>query len=104
MVFRYPSSWRTDRWGLGPKMVFCRDDDAQAEAVCDRILEACEDGTRLRDQVVLSPGANHHSAFLDSVWPNDQSLFVKYGGLRFVEAADVKDLDVRVPAGRQPVR
>jgi len=59
--------------------------------VCDRILHAREDGTRLRDQAVLIR-ANHHSAFLELALAERSIPFVKYGGLRFVEAAHVKDL------------
>jgi DNA helicase-2/ATP-dependent DNA helicase PcrA len=71
--------------------VQCHDEDAQVEAVCDRILDAREDGTRLRDQAVLIR-ANHHSALLELALAERAIPFVKYGGLRFVEAAHVKDL------------
>src|SRR6478672_8010282 len=77
--------------GPRPELVQCHDEDAQVEAVCDRILEAREDGTRLRDQAVLIR-ANHHSALLELALAERAIPFVKYGGLRFVEAAHVKDL------------
>jgi DNA helicase-2/ATP-dependent DNA helicase PcrA len=77
--------------GPRPELVQCHDEDAQVEAVCDRILEAREEGIRLRDQAVLIR-ANHHSALLELALAERAIPFVKYGGLRFVEAAHVKDL------------
>jgi DNA helicase II / ATP-dependent DNA helicase PcrA len=77
--------------GPRPELVHCHDEDAQVEEVCDRILEAREDGTCLRDQAVLIR-ANHHSALLELALAERAIPFVKYGGLRFVEAAHVKDL------------
>ena len=77
--------------GPRPELVQCHDEDGQVEEVCDRILEAREAGTRLRDQAVLIR-ANHHSALLELALAERAIPFVKYGGLRFVEAAHVKDL------------
>src|SRR5262249_38153731 len=77
--------------GPSPELVECHDEDAQVEAGCDRILDAREDGIRLRDQAVLIR-ANHHSALLELALAERAIPFVKYGGLRFVEAAHVKDL------------
>jgi DNA helicase-2/ATP-dependent DNA helicase PcrA len=77
--------------GPRPELIYCHDEDAQVEEVCDRILEARERGTLLRDQAVLIR-ANHHSALLELALSERAIPFVKYGGLRFVEAAHVKDL------------
>jgi len=77
--------------GPRPELVYCHDEDAQVEEVCDRILDARERGTLLRDQAVLVR-ANHHSALLELALSERAIPFVKYGGLRFVEAAHVKDL------------
>jgi DNA helicase-2/ATP-dependent DNA helicase PcrA len=77
--------------GPTPELVHCHDEEAQAEEVCDRVLEAREAGTNLRDQAVLVR-ANHHSARLELVLSERKIPFVKYGGLRFLEAAHVKDL------------
>ena len=77
--------------GPRPELVQCHDEDGQVEAVCDRILEAREEGTLLREQAVLIR-ANHHSALLELALAERGIPFVKYGGLRFVEAAHVKDL------------
>ncbi|MCU1428539.1 MAG: ATP-dependent helicase [Actinomycetia bacterium] len=77
--------------GAPPELVSCRDEDAQVAAVCDRVLEQREQGVRLRDQAVLVRAA-HHSALLELELSARRVPFVKYGGLRFLEAAHVKDL------------
>ena len=77
--------------GPAAELVECHDDESQAEEVCDRVLEAREAGTKLQDQAVLVR-ANHHSARLELMLNERKIPFVKYGGLRFLEAAHVKDL------------
>src|SRR3954468_6495112 len=53
-VRAFPKRLRADRpGGARPRVVFVRDDSAQAEAVCDRVLEAREQGSDLRSQAVL---------------------------------------------------
>jgi ATP-dependent DNA helicase UvrD/PcrA len=77
--------------GARPELVRCADEDAQVHAVCERVLEHRECGVRLRDQAVLVRAA-HHSALLELELSARRIPFVKYGGLRFLEAAHVKDL------------
>ncbi len=77
--------------GAGPQLVRCADEDSQTEAVCERILAHREAGVALREQAVLVRAA-HHSALLELELGARGIPFVKYGGLRFVEAAHVKDL------------
>src|SRR5262249_55009576 len=79
----------------------CHDEDAQVDAVCERILDAREDGTRLRDQAVLIR-ANHHSALLELALAERAIPFVKYGGLRFGEAAHVQGLICTVRPAQNP--
>lgn len=74
-----------------PELVTCSDEDAEADAVCERILTHREAGVALRDQAVLVRAA-HHSALLELELGRRRIPFVKYGGLRFLEAAHVKDL------------
>ena len=69
----------------------CPDEGAQAEAVADVILEHHEAGVALRQQVVLFRSA-HHSDLLEVELRRRRIPFVKYGGLRFLEAAHVRDL------------
>ncbi|MGO9877491.1 MAG: ATP-dependent helicase [Acidimicrobiia bacterium] len=74
-----------------PRLVRCADEDAQVDAVCDRILAHREEGIALRDQAVLVRAA-HHSDLLELELAHRRIPYVKYGGLRFLEAAHVKDL------------
>ncbi len=77
--------------GSRPELVSCADEDAEAHAVCARVLEHREAGVALRDQAVLVRAA-HHSALLELELGRRRIPYVKYGGLRFLEAAHVKDL------------
>jgi DNA helicase-2/ATP-dependent DNA helicase PcrA len=84
---------RADRTaaGVNPQVVHCRDEDAQTQAVCEQILAHREAGIALHQQAVLVRAA-HHSALLEIELGARRIPYVKYGGLRFVEAAHVKDL------------
>ncbi len=77
--------------GNRPQLLRCADEDAQSNAVCDRVLEHREAGLRLRDQAVLFRAA-HHSEHLELELSRRAIPYVKYGGLRYLEAAHVKDL------------
>ena len=77
--------------GSRPELIFCRDETAQAAEVCDRVLEAREHGMELREQAVLMR-TSHDSDLLELELAHRKIPFVKYGGLRYLEAAHVKDL------------
>jgi DNA helicase-2/ATP-dependent DNA helicase PcrA len=77
--------------GSAPELVFCRDESAQAGEVCERVLAARERGMDLRQQAVLMRTA-HDSALLELELARRDIPFVKYGGLRYLDAAHVKDL------------
>ena len=79
---------RTD--GPRPRLVRCYDAPAEARLVADAVLEAVEAGRRLRDQAVLMR-AGHHSDLLEVELTARRVPFVKFGGLKFLEAAHVKD-------------
>jgi len=74
-----------------PGLITCRDEAEQCQVVCDQILEHLEQGIRLQEQAVLFR-AGHHSDMLEVELARRNVPFHKYGGLRFVEAAHVKDL------------
>ncbi len=74
-----------------PRLVHCDDERHQSEVVTDRVLELYEQGVALRKQAVLFRAA-HHSADLELELSRRRIPFVKYGGLRYLEAAHVKDL------------
>jgi DNA helicase-2/ATP-dependent DNA helicase PcrA len=87
----YPKRLQADRdGGRAPRLVLCRDDAAEAHLVCDRVLEAREEGLELRAQAVLSR-TSHDSAALEVELTRRRIPFVKYGGLRYLEASHVKD-------------
>jgi DNA helicase-2/ATP-dependent DNA helicase PcrA len=74
-----------------PLLVHCTDERDQSESVADRVLELYEEGIALQKQAVLFRAA-HHSADLEIELARRRIPFVKYGGLRYLEAAHVKDL------------
>ncbi len=83
--------WSSRPDGAEPELVTCTDEAAQAEAVCDRILELREEGLALREQCVLFR-TGHHSAGLELELGRRDIPFVKFGGLRFLETAHVRDV------------
>jgi DNA helicase-2/ATP-dependent DNA helicase PcrA len=76
--------------GARPRLVSVADDRAQADYVIDEVLRAREAGVPLRRQAVLFR-SSHHSDFLEIELTRRNIPFVKYGGLKFLEAAHVKD-------------
>jgi DNA helicase-2/ATP-dependent DNA helicase PcrA len=82
--------WTAREGGERPLLLTCLDERDQADAVCDAILEHRERGTVLRQQAVLFR-AGHHSDVLEVELARRNVPFVKYGGLRFLESAHVKD-------------
>jgi DNA helicase-2/ATP-dependent DNA helicase PcrA len=88
----FPKQLRSEReQGARPELVYCRDESAQAGEVCDRVLAAREQGMDLRRQAVLMR-TSHDSDLLELELARRDIPFVKYGGLRYLEAAHVKDL------------
>jgi DNA helicase II / ATP-dependent DNA helicase PcrA len=83
--------WTEHRGGVRPVLATCPDQQSQAEAVCHTILEHHEAGIPLNQQVVLFR-TSHHSDLLEVELGRRKIPFVKYGGLRFLEAAHVRDL------------
>jgi len=67
------------------------DETAQARYVARQILDTREAGVPLKSQAVLFR-ASHHSAQLEIELARRNIPFVKYGGLKFLEAAHVKDV------------
>ena len=74
-----------------PVLVTCSDEDAQTTWVIDQILDRREKGVTLKQQAVLFR-ASHHSMALEAELGRRNVPFVKYGGLRFLETAHVRDL------------
>ena len=81
------------RRGVGglPRLVTVEDDTAQADYIVRAVLQRREEGVDLRRQAVLMR-AGWHSGTLEVELTRRNIPFVKYGGLRFLEAAHVKDV------------
>jgi DNA helicase-2/ATP-dependent DNA helicase PcrA len=77
--------------GEPPALVAARDEHEQTSWVVDRILELHEEGTPLREMAVLFR-AGYMSADLEIELTNRRIPFEKWGGLKFLEAAHVKDV------------
>ena len=77
--------------GGRPRYVTVEDGDAEAEYVVESILASREEGLELKRQAVLFRGS-HHSDRLEIELVRRNIPYVKYGGLKFLEAAHVKDV------------
>ena len=88
---RFAKTLRTERpHGSLPVLVAVADDADQARFVAARVLANREAGASLKGQAVLFR-ASHHSAALELELTRRNVPFVKYGGLKFLDAAHVKD-------------
>jgi len=76
--------------GRRPQLVRCHDANAEARLVVDAVLAAVQEGERLCDQAVLMR-TSHHSDLLELELSARRVPYVKYGGLKFLEAAHIKD-------------
>ncbi|MHA3703867.1 ATP-dependent helicase [Jatrophihabitans sp. YIM 134969] len=73
-----------------PRLVRCHDPADEARQVVDSVLAAVDSGGQLRDHAVLMRSSSH-SDLLEVELTSRHVPFVKYGGLKFLEAAHVKD-------------
>ena len=74
-----------------PYLVSVADEAAQARYVVETVLENREAGQALKTQAVLFR-ASHHSGTLEVELTRRNIPFVKFGGLKFLEAAHIKDV------------
>jgi DNA helicase-2/ATP-dependent DNA helicase PcrA len=89
---RFTKNLRSDRKSQQkPYLTTVADETAQARYVAQKILDAREAGVALKSQATLFR-ASHHSAQLELELARRNIPFVKYGGLKFLEAAHVKDM------------
>ena len=89
---RHDKTLWSDKAGSGrAQLVMVSDEAEQAVWVASRILEQREAGLALKSQAVLFRTSSH-SAALELELTRRQIPFVKFGGLKFLEAAHVKDL------------
>ena len=83
--------WSNKASGERPQLVTVRDETDQAAFVVEEVLARREAGIRLKSQAVLFR-SSHHSAELEIELVRRNIPFVKFGGLKFLESAHVKDV------------
>jgi len=74
-----------------PQIVNVRDEADQARYIVERVLENRETGLGLKQQAALFR-ASHHSGLLELELTRRNIPFVKFGGLKFLDSAHVKDM------------
>ncbi|MBK6657651.1 MAG: ATP-dependent helicase [Proteobacteria bacterium] len=77
--------------GHRPQLVTVEDEQEEAQYLCEQILERREQGVRLWHQAVLFRNSRHTLRLEVELGKRDIP-YVKYGGLKFMEAAHVKDV------------
>jgi DNA helicase-2/ATP-dependent DNA helicase PcrA len=75
----------------GPQLVTVRDEAGQAGYIVEQVLSNREAGTALKQQAVLFR-TSHHSGPLEVELIRRNIPFVKFGGLKFLDSAHVKDV------------
>ncbi|MBS7701139.1 MULTISPECIES: ATP-dependent helicase [unclassified Chelatococcus] len=83
--------WTERRSAEKPRLVTVRDEAEQARYIAESVLANREAGARLKQQAVLFR-ATHHSRPLEIELARRNIPFVKFGGLKFLDAAHVKDI------------
>ena len=81
----------TRQSGQKPYYVALDDAQAQADYITGKILQTREIGGSLKRHAILFR-SSHHSDVLEVELTKKNIPFVKYGGLKFLEAAHVKDM------------
>ncbi len=93
--------WSERTHGEKPQLVTCADEHDQTDFLVDEILNQRERGVQLREQAVLFR-ASHHSLALELELTHRNIPFHKYGGLKFVETAHVKDVTAFLRLAENP--
>ena len=89
---RFTKNLWTDRQSAErPRLVAVKDETEQANYIVEKILENRETGMTLKQQAVLFR-ASHHSGPLEVELTRRNIPFVKFGGLKFLDSAHVKDM------------
>jgi len=89
---RFTKNLWTDRASTRkPQLVAVRDEADQARYIVERVLENREEGALLKHQAVLFRTSSH-SGPLEIELTRRNIPFVKFGGLKFLDASHVKDM------------
>ena len=90
---KYPKNLFTSKLSEAPppQIVSAPDENSQSQYVTQKILQLREDGVSLNDIAVLF--RNGYMSFdLEIELARANIPFLKYGGMKFIEAAHVKDM------------
>lgn len=89
---RFTKNLWTERQSLErPKLVTVKDETEQANFIIDQVLADRETGMTLKQQAVLFRTSSH-SGPLEIELTRRNIPFVKFGGLKFLDSAHVKDM------------
>lgn len=89
---RFSKTLWTDRFSeMRPRLITVRSDTDQARYIVEQVLNAREAGLTLKQQAVLFRTSSH-SNILEIELTRRNLPYVKFGGLRFLDTAHVKDL------------
>ena len=89
---RFTKNLWTERQSLErPKLVTVKDETEQANFIVDQVLANRETGMTLKNQAVLFRTSSH-SGPLEVELTRRNIPFVKFGGLKFLDSAHVKDM------------
>jgi DNA helicase-2/ATP-dependent DNA helicase PcrA len=84
-----------------PRLVTVQTEAEQARYMVDRILEDRETGMRLKEQAVLFRTSSH-SVQIEAELTRRNVPYVKFGGLKLLDSAHVKDVLSFLRMGRNP--
>ncbi|NLT49923.1 MAG: ATP-dependent helicase [Ignavibacteria bacterium] len=89
---KYPKNLFTKRKeGRLPSIICAANENMQSRFITDRILELREEGVPLSDIAVLFR-SSYHSFDLEIELNKANIPYIKFGGMKFIEAAHVKDM------------
>src|SRR6516165_10482205 len=89
---RFTKNLWTDRnSGARPQLVSVRDEADQVRYIVERVLENRERGSTLKQQAVLFR-TSHHCGPLEVELTRRNIPFIKYGGLKFLDTAHIRDV------------
>lgn len=74
-----------------PYIIYSMDSSDQSIFICKKILELLDKGINLKDMAVLFR-ASSHSYELEIELSRYKIPYIKYGGIKFIEAAHIKDM------------
>ncbi|PWE50790.1 ATP-dependent DNA helicase [Thioclava sp. NG1] len=93
--------WTERASGPKPQLVTVQTETEQARFMVDRILESRETGMKLKEQAVLFRTSSH-SVQIEAELTRRNVPYVKFGGLKFLDSAHVKDLLSFLRLARNP--